>query len=131
MHYSEPERFTAKADGVFVPINTMRQAAQRATTLLYEDPGTSKYNFLIAEEHSFEHERGTGGRRRHTVVLETSGLVMIMSVQYTSWVTYSDDSEDQGHPPRKTTYLVCDQPFSRKVFEQVCASKTPASTQPA
>ncbi len=116
--YTEPEKFAEKVDGVFVTPEKMYSLAAGAVSLLELETGEHAYRVTL--ESSYRHTRGSGGWRNAIVVLEVNDTILLMSVKAWTWKTYCDDSEDQGEPPRDTTYLVTDHPFSRAVFEKIC-----------
>lgn len=67
------------------------------------------------------HQYGLGGEYEHRVVLSKCGTPILLSVDYCSYDTSQDDSEDYTNRHSKKTYLLKKYSIAQRIFGSLCA----------
>lgn len=65
------------------------------------------------------HQWGYGGFREETTQLLKGDQPLVLSLDFHSWDTYSDDSEDHPREQLQRTYLLQDDPVARQMFDAI------------
>ena len=84
----------------------------------YED---KKYGLI--EKTNEEHEYGNGGYRNIITILSFEGIELIKSINYVSWDSSLDDSEEYRDYKIEKTYLFSDDKLARLTFKEFVNSE--------
>jgi hypothetical protein len=85
------------------------------------DVPTNPWLYKVASECSSSgHRHGDGGESETHVFLQKGDTPVLLSVHYSSYYTYCDDSFDFPGGKSFSTYLLIEDPLGRIIFERCC-----------
>ena len=101
------ENFVEKFDGLFIDFRQLETAVR----------DNSFYKVHRISDRS-GHRYGDGGETEEKTVLTRLGKPVLISRQFQSYMTYSDDSEDYPSEKINDTYLIEEDSLAREVVQK-------------
>ena len=82
---------------------------------------SAEKSYTIETSNENYHQYGVGGYSKVTTKISKDREILIFSVHYIEWETYSDDSMDFQTVKFNGTFLIKETPFSRTIFDLIKA----------
>ncbi|OGZ72617.1 MAG: hypothetical protein A2908_04515 [Candidatus Staskawiczbacteria bacterium RIFCSPLOWO2_01_FULL_38_12b] len=82
---------------------------------------SAEKSYTIETSNENYHQYGVGGYLKVTTKISKDREILIFSVHYIEWETYSDDSMDFQTVKFNGTFLIKETPFSRTIFDLIKA----------
>ncbi len=99
--------------GAVVESESIEDIRNLSSKIAYED---KKYELI--EKTNEEHEYGNGGYRNIITMLSFEGIELIKSINYVSWDSSLDDSEEYRDYKIEKTYLLSDDKLAKLTFKE-------------
>lgn len=82
-------------------------------------------SFDVSEEFSNAHRYGDGGEIEHRTVLLKDHRPLLLSVEFASYETTLDDTDDYRSIYRRATFILSDDPVTQRILAEARRSSTP------
>jgi len=109
---------TCVGNGLFREISAL-EAEKRGMKLLGDKFVGEFGEYLLVQKHEKDHEFGSGGYSKFFSEIYRNGKRILETLDYSSWITTSDDSMDYSGKASKFTILHEEEEFGRAIINAI------------